>query len=161
VSNLPKNAFWHKANDDLHSTLPLVKLGPLECLAWSALSDDEIIERLANEVWKKPCLRSFRKGKWETSRHYGRVGITRSKVASFTRIYARGRTPAQRLELDQRLMAEAQEILAVHVDQWAYDVCRAMGQPWRWTELPGITECLVPRGARNLVKKEIRSDTLI
>jgi hypothetical protein len=135
---------------DLSATLdPGTPLGELESLAWAGMSEDELVDRLANEVWKRPAHYSGNK------LLVGRLGITESKVKKFVDRFARSLPQKKRRKLYTRVFDETTKIFEDYLVKWSWMVLVVAGYPTSKLAVNDAVTRIVPRGARKQVRVKV------
>jgi hypothetical protein len=123
---------------------------PLEALAWSDMSDDEFVEKIASEVWKRP---NYGGAYRET---YGRVGVSRGKIKYFvSRFGGVYRGTKLRREIERRIFERANEYLEAACKVWAIQALETLlahneGAKIGITKIRKAVSLVAPRGGCKL-----------
>jgi len=135
-------------------------LHPLEALAWSGLSEDEFVERLAQEVWRRP----HRKIEWARPALpiYGtHVGVSSSKVRAFVNKFGASWEPKRRRVMVEKVTIRARWFMDQAVRRWAAEIGAVIEDTFSYPyQVPEVRETIslrVPKGARALVEERIRA----
>ena len=145
-----------RIHPDTRATISITlggKANAMEIIAWAGLTDDELVERLANEVWRRPRYVHWRTGPLEDNGS-GRVGLSKRKIQVFVDHFGRGRPPKVRRVIEARVRSHAEAIFEKRVAKWGslvFDrVCKDGAV--KKGDIAIETSRCVPRGARRQVK---------
>lgn len=104
----------------MNSTLEIrASLNEMEVLSWAAMTDDELVERLANEIWRIP------------PEHYNgqkahsiflQVGILPSKIRGFVMKFGHGRNVVEKHRLCERIEDRATALFEEQIAIWVEEV---------------------------------------
>lgn len=105
--------------DDTITSLPVggfkrVQPLPLVRLAWADLDEEEFVERLAEEVWKRPACY----GRPEA----GMVGVSQSKAAAFVNALGTHFSPEHRKVLIDKVFLLGKEKFRERCRNWAIQI---------------------------------------
>jgi hypothetical protein len=121
------------------------KLSPLEKLAWTKLSVQEFVDRLAPHVWRAPLLSRYSNGK----PRLGRAGVSEAKVRRYISTYGQHFQGAKRKQVEELLYEKGAQFLHERCCDWAVAAFRACGGDIFYLQ-QSVTR-LVPEGCRRMV----------
>jgi hypothetical protein len=122
-------------------------LTEMETLAWASMTEDELVEKLSDELWK-------------AAPRSGHVGVSLSKAKLFTRRYVLGiRSRKKRSKIRRLIHERARSLFIKQCYLWADEVRRSVCYPWppRKVEIRQAVRRIVPKGAHKEVYDLIAS----
>jgi len=124
--------------------VPKAKLTPLQKLAWTELSEEEWLDKVAPEVWKAPVLRRTAAGP-----RLGRCGVSPAKVLNYISTYGSHFRGAKRQQIKELLLDRADKLLHERCCEWALEAFQKSG--YTVSGLPSAVSSVVPEGCRQIV----------
>lgn len=115
-------------------------VSPLEALAWTAMTEDEFVERLAAKVWKCPADHSLKDG--------GRVGVSQAKTKRFMAALGKHFSPRERKRIAQRVFKRSQELFEQACRDWAIQALELSQTDDFEARIKNAVSLVAPRGAR-------------
>jgi hypothetical protein len=119
------------------------KLAPLEQLAWAEMDEDEFVERVAAQVWRRP--------KWYGISG-GRVGVSRSKTKRFMVVLGKHIPPREKKRVGERVYDRALELFDLACKGWAAQALSMVlkaneaGAPIRTATIKSAVRVAAPKG---------------
>jgi len=120
-------------------------LSPLEKLAWTKLTEEEFVDKLAPEIWKAPLLRRRADGRPVA----GRAGVSFAKVDGYISTYGSHFRGDKRKHIKELLFDRSSKLLHERCCDWALEAFRNCGGDI--FGLQASVSSIVPEGCRRMV----------